>query len=96
MGFSVQERARLLGGYIAETGATVRQTAQVFAVSKSTVHADVTQRLRRADRDLYDRVRAVLDENKRERHIRGGNATKAKFARAPDTPPGAPNGSAER
>ena len=83
MGLFVQERAKLLGGYIAETGATVRRTAQVFAVSKSTVHADVTRRLRREDRDLYEKVRAVLDENKRERHIRGGNATKAKFAQPP-------------
>ncbi len=82
MGLLVQERAKQLGSYIAQTGATVRQTAQFFAVSKSTVHVDVTRRLRRIDRDLYDRVRAVLDENKRERHIRGGNATKEKYAHA--------------
>ena len=79
MGLFVQERAELLGSYIAETKATVRQTAQAFAVSKSTVHADVTRRLRCEDRDLYEQVRAVLDENKRERHIRGGNATKEKY-----------------
>ena len=81
MGLFMQERAKLLGNYIAETKATVRQTAQAFAVSKSTVHADVTQRLRREDRDLYEQVRAVLDENKRERHIRGGHATKEKYRR---------------
>ena len=79
MGLFMQERAKLLGSYIAETKATVRQTARAFAVSKSTVHADVTRRLRRIDRDLYEQVRAVLDENKRERHIRGGNATKEKY-----------------
>ena len=56
-------------------------------MSKSTVHADVTRRLRREDRDLYEQVRAVLDENKRERHIRGGNATKEKYARPHPTAP---------
>ena len=80
MGLFTEERAKQLGAYIVETGATVRQAAQKFAVSKSTVHVDVTRRLRTLDRDLYDRVRRVLDENKRERHLRGGLATKRKFA----------------
>ena len=79
MGLFVEERAKQLGNYIVETGATVRQAAQKFAVSKSTVHVDVTRRLRVVDPDLYDRVREVLDENKRERHLRGGMATREKF-----------------
>lgn len=82
MGLFTEERAKQLGAYIVETGATVRQAAQKFAVSKSTVHVDVTRRLRTLDHDLYDRVRQVLDENKRERHLRGGQATKRKFASA--------------
>jgi len=90
MGLFLQERAKQLGTYIAQTGATVRQTAQFFAVSKSTVHADVTRRLRRIDRDLYEEVRAVLDENKRERHIRGGNATREKYRDLHGTLPVAP------
>ena len=80
MGLFTEARAKQLGAYIVETGATVRQAAQKFAVSKSTVHVDVTRRLRTLDPDLYDRVRQVLDENKRERHLRGGQATKRKFA----------------
>ncbi len=80
MGLFTEERAKQLGAYIVETGATVRQAAQRFAVSKSTVHVDVTRRLRRLDPDLYACVRQVLDENKRERHLRGGQATKRKFA----------------
>ncbi len=82
MGLFTEERAKQLGAYIVETGATVRLAAQRFAVSKSTVHVDVTRRLRTLDPDLYDRVRRVLDENKRERHLRGGLATKRKFASA--------------
>lgn len=82
MGLFTEERAKLLGTYIAQEGATVRQAAKRFSVSKSTVHVDVTRRLRAADRDLYDRVRAVLDENKRERHLRGGIATKEKYRAA--------------
>ena len=80
MGLFTEERAKQLGAYIVETGATVRQAAQRLAVSKSTVHVDVTRRLRRLDPDLYACVRQVLDENKRERHLRGGQATKRKFA----------------
>ena len=86
MGLFTEERAKQLGGYIAENGATVRQAAQRFGVSKSTVHVDVTRRLRYADRDLYER--AVLDENKRERHLRGGIATKEKYRAARGTETG--------
>lgn len=78
---TVSERARTLGVYIAEQGATVRQAAQKFGVSKSTVHKDVSQRLRRLDPPLYAQVRAILDINKSERHLRGGIATREKYRR---------------
>ena len=73
------ERAAELGRYIVETGATVRQTAAVFKVSKSTVHKDVTDRLRSFKPDLYKQVALVLKKNKDERHIRGGIATREKY-----------------
>ena len=73
------ERAVVLGEYILESGATVRAAAKKFCVSKSTVHKDVTARLRTIDPGLYRRVRRVLDLNKAERHIRGGLATREKY-----------------
>lgn len=73
------ERAAELGRYIVETGATVRQTAAVYNVSKSTVHKDVTERLRAFKPDLYKQVAVVLKKNKEERHIRGGIATREKY-----------------
>ena len=73
-------RAVMLGEYILSTGATVRATAAVFNVSKSTVHKDVTQRLRYENPALYKQVRKILDINKEERHIRGGIATKNKYS----------------
>ena len=76
------ERARTLGEYIASTGTTVRGTAQMFAISKSTVHSDVTKRLRSIDRDLFDQVRHVLEKNKAERHLRGGLATQKRWSDA--------------
>ena len=72
-------RAVILGRYIADTGATVRQCASKFHISKSTVHTDVTKRLGGIDRNLQARVRRVLDKNKTERHLRGGEATRRKF-----------------
>lgn len=76
---SAEERALILGQYIAEEGATVRAAAQKFGVSKSTVHKDVTGRLRRLNPALYGQVRGILDRNKSERHIRGGMATRKKY-----------------
>ncbi len=73
------ERATLLGRYIIESGATVRCAAKKFGVSKSTVHKDVTGRLRTLNPTLYAQVRRVLDRNKSERHIRGGIATREKY-----------------
>ena len=75
----VEKRAQTLAEYIVETKATVRAAAKRFDVSTSTVHTDVSLRLKEIDHDLYERVRVVLDENKAERHIRGGNATKEKY-----------------
>ena len=65
--------------YIAATGATVRKTASVLGVSKSTVHKDVSTRLRAVDAALFARVQAVLARNKAERHLRGGAATRRKY-----------------
>ncbi len=76
---TMEARARELAEYVLETGATVRQTAERFGVSKSTVHKDLTQRLEQADRLLWLRVRQVLDRNKAQRHLRGGEATRKKY-----------------
>jgi len=74
-----RDRAVVLGEYILETGATVRATAKVFKISKSTVHKDVTERLCHDDPRLYREVKQVLEKNKQERHIRGGLATRRKY-----------------
>ena len=76
-----QKRCILLGEYIVENKATVRKAAEVFGVSKSTVHIDVTKRLKQISPSLAFEVNAVLQENKAERHIRGGKATKEKYLR---------------
>ena len=73
------ERAVTLGKYILDTGATVRVCAKKYGVSKSTVHKDVSDRLRFVDPTLYTDVKAILEKNKAERHIRGGIATKNKY-----------------
>lgn len=76
---ATKDRAEILGEYILDTGATVRAAAKVFKVSKSTVHKDVTERLRYENPQLYRQVKLVLEKNKRERHIRGGMATRRKY-----------------
>ena len=75
----MEKRACDLAVYIIETGATVRRAAQHFGISKSTVHKDLSQRLPRCNKHLYRQVRKVLDLNKAQRHIRGGQATKQKY-----------------
>lgn len=75
----IEERAIKIAEYIIENGATVRQTAKAFGVSKSTVHKDVTDRLMQINPTLAKEARQVLDVNKSERHIRGGMATKEKY-----------------
>ncbi len=78
---SCKERCVLLGTYIVENHATVRVAAQQFNVSKSTVHKDVTQVLKRVNAALYEQVQEILNKNKNERHLRGGEATKLKYCR---------------
>ncbi|WP_290462325.1 sporulation transcriptional regulator SpoIIID [Acutalibacter muris] len=75
----IDDRATKLGEYIVENKATVRCAAKQFGVSKSTVHKDVSQRLKYIDRGLYRDVKNVLAVNKAQRHIRGGLATKKKY-----------------
>lgn len=75
----IEERAVIFAHYIIDTGATVRKTAKHFNISKSTVHKDVTERLEGFNQALAKKVNAVLQENKQERHIRGGIATKKKY-----------------
>ena len=74
-----EERAVRLGEYIVATGATVRTAAERFGISKSTVHKDVTTRLRCQNQELFREVQQVLDRNKAERHLRGGAATKENY-----------------
>lgn len=76
-----EERAVLLGEYIVRREATVRDAARVFGISKSTVHTDVSKKLKSVNRELWRQVRLVLDVNKAQRHIRGGLATKEKYLR---------------
>ena len=75
------ERAVELGRYITESKSTVRAAAKKFGISKSTVHSDITTKLKRIDPALYCEVRKVLDVYKEERHIRGGIATREKYKR---------------
>ena len=76
---TIQKRACDLAVYMIETGATVRAAARKFGISKSTVHKDLSCRLKQVDPALYRQVRRVLDINKQERHIRGGMATRRKY-----------------
>lgn len=76
----IEERAINIAVYIIDNNATVRQTAKAFGVSKSTVHKDVTSRLMQVNPTLAKQARSVLDVNKSERHIRGGLATREKYA----------------
>lgn len=76
----IEERAISIANYIIDSNATVHQTAKAFGVSKSTVHKDVTDRLVQINPTLAKQARQVLDVNKSERHIRGGMATKEKYA----------------
>ena len=75
----LEERACELAVYIIENGATVRSAAKHYHISKSTVHKDISQRLKSYNPGLYNQVRQVLDLNKQERHIRGGLATRRKY-----------------
>ena len=76
---NIEERVIELARYIVENKATVRSAAARFGVSKSTVHKDLTERLRGIDSGLYLRAKEILEQNKAERHIRGGIATRRKY-----------------
>ncbi len=80
----IRKRVLEVANYIFQTRATVRQAAKIFGVSKSTIHKDVTERLAEIDDSLSQRVKGVLEFNKAERHIRGGEATKRKYLRDKD------------
>jgi putative DeoR family transcriptional regulator (stage III sporulation protein D) len=81
----IEERAIELANYIIEKKTTVRAAAKKYGISKSTVHKDVTERLSQINPGLASAIRNVLEENKAERHIRGGQATKAKYQRGTST-----------
>ena len=79
-GTTIEERAVIIAHYIIDSKDTVRGAAKKFGISKSTVHKDVSERLKKINPALAKEVRVVLDENKAERHIRGGMATKLKYS----------------
>ena len=79
MDSTIEQRACNLAVYIIENGATVRNCAKHFGISKSTVHKDLSQRLKQYNKSLYTQARKVLEQNKAERHIRGGLATREKY-----------------
>ena len=80
-GYSIEERANELAHYIIDSKDTVRGAAKKFGVSKSTVHKDLSERIVKINPVLAHEVRLILDENKAERHIRGGMATREKYIR---------------
>jgi len=75
----IQKRVLEIGDYILATKTTVRQAARVFGVSKSTVHKDMAERLPEINQELFEEIKKILELNKAERHIRGGEATKRKY-----------------
>ena len=80
------ERAERLANYLVEHCATVRSTAQHFGISKSTVHKDITEKLMNINPHLCASVKEILDKNKSERHIRGGEATRRKYENLKKSP----------
>lgn len=79
MKVDISERAVTFARHILDSGDTVRQTAFLFGISKSTVHYDVSHRLKKIDFNLYKKVNKILEKNFNEKHIRGGNSTKNKY-----------------
>ncbi len=76
----IRKRAVKVAQHILQTTDTVRQTAEIFGISKSTVHKDVAERLPRINLEMAEQVKDILDKNKAERHLRGGEATRKKYA----------------
>lgn len=79
--FDTEKRCEILAGYMIDQNATVRSCASHFGISKSTVHKDITERLKKSNKTLYEDVKVVLEKNKAERHLRGGEATRIKFSK---------------
>jgi len=79
MNFIINQRAVALGKFILKTRQTVRQVAGVYGISKSTVHFDVSNRLKKIDFNLYIKVKKILEKNFKEKHLRGGEATRKKY-----------------
>ena len=77
--FDIKSRCELLAEYMIEHNATVRSCAAAFGISKSTVHKDITEKLKNTNYTLYSRIKILLEQNKAERHLRGGEATRLKF-----------------
>lgn len=75
----IEERVLEVANYIIDSKATIRKTAKIFGVSKSTIHKDMTERLPKINPQIADEAKNILDYNKAERHIRGGKATKLKY-----------------
>lgn len=78
----IRKRTLEVGEYISQTNNTVRQAAKVFGVSKSTIHKDLTERLPKINKNLANQIKGVLERNKAERHLRGGEATKRKYQKS--------------
>lgn len=74
-----KERCEIVAQYVIETGATVRNTAAHFGISKSTVHKDLSGKLKYVNKNLYNQAKIILEKNKSERHLRGGEATRRKY-----------------
>ena len=79
----IEQRVLEIANYCLNNNATVRESAKRFGISKSTVHKDITERLPELNHELYEEVKKVLETNKAERHLRGGDATKQKYAHMP-------------
>ena len=79
----IEQRVLEIANYCLNNNATVRESAKRFGISKSTVHKDITERLPELNNELYEEVKKVLETNKAERHLRGGEATKQKYAHMP-------------
>lgn len=75
----IEQRVLQIAGHILKTGATVRSAAKVFKISKSTVHKDISERLKELNPQLYNKVSLIMQLNKDERHLRGGEATRNKY-----------------
>jgi putative DeoR family transcriptional regulator, stage III sporulation protein D len=75
----IEERVLEVAKYIIDSKSTIRKTAKLFGVSKSTIHKDITERLPKINPQIADLAKEILDYNKAERHIRGGKATKMKY-----------------